>query len=89
MNDLSFASLGSSAFAVVVRKRQALVAARNTVVALIDADPCDRRCTCSGRPAYDAAIKAEAAAYAEVREADASWAEFCAIRKADSATVAS
>lgn len=83
MNSTSFASLGSSAYAVVVRKRLALVAARAHVAAVIEADPCDRRCTCSRRPAYDAALMAASYAYAEVREAEASWAEFCAIRKAD------
>ncbi len=89
MTSTSFASLGSSAFSILTRRRQALVAARAAVIAIIDADPCDRRCSCPMRQTYDAAVKAEADAYAEAREAEASWVEFCTIRKADIAAVAS
>ena len=78
-----FASLGSSMFSVVVRKRLALKAARDAVLAEIDADTCDRRCKCERRPLYDAAIKAEADAYHDARAAEDSWAAYCAIRRDD------
>lgn len=82
MNARNFASLGSSAFSVLASKRQALVAASAFVEAVMAADPCDRVCCCDKRPAYDVAVKAEADAYNTVRIAEASWAEFCAIRYA-------
>lgn len=80
MNARQFASLGSSAFAVVVAKRQAHEAASHRVTAVMDADPCDRVCRCERRPLYDAAVRAEAAAYDALRTAETAWDDYCQIR---------
>ncbi len=83
MTSKDFASLGSGAFNRLARARQALVAATAAVMAEMDADTCDRRCACERKPLYDAAIKVESDAYYAVRTEEASWAEFCAIRRED------
>lgn len=82
MNITAFASLSGSAFARLVRKRQALVAASAAVGAIMDADPCDRACRCDRRPLYDAAIKVESEAHVDLLSAEASWREYCDIRRA-------
>lgn len=83
MNASQFASLGSSAHAILVAKRHALVAATARVEAIMDADPCDHVCRCAMRADYDAAVKAESEAHAEVVAAEAAWASYCEIRRAD------
>ena len=80
MNLTSFASLGSSAYNVLVAKRQAHVAASQHVTDVMDADPCDRVCRCERRPLYDAAVRAEADAYDALRTAETAWSSYCEIR---------
>lgn len=83
MTSAMFASLSSSAFSRVVAKRQKFVAAQAAVEAIMEADPCDKRCNCSMRAAYDAAIKAEHDAYYERMSAEESWRTYCEIRRDD------
>ena len=76
----SFSSLSSSTFGTVVRARQALVVARQTLEALEAADTCPGRCKCSLRSQIHAAIDAERAAADAVAEREASWAEYLSLR---------
>lgn len=87
MTSLDFARLGSTAFSVVARKRQALVAASRHVAEVLDADPCDRVCRCERRPLYDAAVAAESAAHHDLLAAEKAWADYGAIRRDDTRTV--
>lgn len=89
MKRFDFASLGSSAFAIVARKRQALVAA-DKVVEAADEDYFDnchcmprRNCVCGRRAAQRAANTARSEAYDDLRAAELMWIEYCEIRKAD------
>lgn len=89
MNRMDFASLGSSAFAIVVKKRQALVAADKVLDAADDDyfDNCHcfprRLCACGRREVKSAASQARSDAYHDLREAEAMWAQFCEIRESD------
>jgi hypothetical protein len=78
---MTFRSLGSSAFSLVASKRQAYAATGKALDALLDADPCNRRCACQMAPSVDAAKKALEAAYADLRAAETAWSEFCEIRR--------
>ena len=75
-----FASLGGSIFNVVVAKRQKHVAAREETDRLIDLCPCNRGCSCSLKASIDAAKVAESDAYAELRAAEAAYADYRAVR---------
>jgi hypothetical protein len=75
-----YADLIRSTFARVVRHRQAHVAAVRHVDALLDSDPCDRRCKCSIQGEISSAKAVERSAYANLRIAEASYSELCAAR---------
>jgi hypothetical protein len=75
-----FASLGGSIFAVVVSKRQKHVAARKETDRLIDLCPCNRGCKCALKNSIDAAKAAESDAYAELRDAEAAYADYREVR---------
>lgn len=83
-----FASLGSSAWSLVVAKRQALVAAnkaeQDALDDYLDNCPCpERACTCGRDAASRKASKARSEAYHDAAEAEAMWAQYCEIRRAD------
>lgn len=75
-----FASVSGAAWAHVVARRQAHEAARAHAYALLERDPCEGRCTCALREARAAADRAEHDAYADMRAADAAWADYCGAR---------
>jgi hypothetical protein len=75
-----FASLGSSIFAVVASKRQKHNAARRETDRLIDLCPCNRGCKCALKADIDAAKAAESDAYAELRDAEAAYADYREVR---------
>ena len=75
-----FASLGGSIFAVVASKRQKHVAASKEVDRLIDLCPCNRGCKCALKADIDASKAAESDAYAELRSAEAAYADYREVR---------
>jgi hypothetical protein len=75
-----FASLGGSIFAVVASKRQKHVAARKETDRLIDLCECRRGCSCALKADIDAAKAVEANAYAELRDAEAAYADYREVR---------
>lgn len=78
---MTFRSLGSCAFSLVASKRQAYDAAGKALDALLDADPCDRRCACAMALSIERAKETLGAAYADLRAAETAWSEFCMIRR--------
>ena len=75
-----FASLGGSIFNIVATKRQKHNAARKETDRLIDLCECNRGCSCSLKTAIDAAKAVEANAYAELRDAEAAYADYREVR---------
>jgi len=79
MTASSFASLGSSMFAIVVKARQKYVAASNEADAAMDACICTRgRCKCDAKEGE--AWKRYQDAGAELAAREAEWKEYQSIR---------
>ena len=79
MTRTDFISLGSTAFAIVAAKRQALVAATKSAESLLDACPCPGRCKCG---AWEKANDIVNEAQRERHDAEVMWREYNELRAA-------